>query len=49
MTTVSYSGLNHLALVHFYPETQGHDLAADVRKEFQGPLILARDFDRLRL
>lgn len=43
------AGAKALALVHFFPETQGHDLAADVRREFQGPLLLAKDFDRLRL
>lgn len=34
-----------LCLTHFYPECDGHDLAAQARAHFAGPLVLARDLD----
>ncbi|MEW6264024.1 MAG: MBL fold metallo-hydrolase [Thermodesulfobacteriota bacterium] len=43
------AGVKSLALTHFYPETQGHDLLAAVRREFSGPVTLAHDLCRLRL
>lgn len=34
-----------LCLTHFYPECDGHDLAAEARAEFAGKILLARDLD----
>ena len=41
------AGVKALALTHFYPETEGHDLAAQAAREFDGPIILAEDLLRL--
>ena len=38
------AGVARLALVHFYPETKGHDLAAETGKWFNGPVVAAHDF-----
>lgn len=38
-----------LALTHFYPETDGCDLLAALRREYDGPATLAEDLMRLRL
>jgi len=38
-----------LALTHFYPETEGAEIEALVRKEFDGPVTLAEDLLRLVL
>jgi len=38
-----------LALTHFYPETEGREIEALVRKEFDGPVTLAEDLLRLVL
>ena len=43
------AGAKALALTHFYPETEGQNLAAGVRREYQGPLLLADDLMRVRL
>ncbi|MBF0529855.1 MAG: ribonuclease Z [Deltaproteobacteria bacterium] len=38
-----------LAMTHFYPETEGHDLVADVKKQFTGEVILAEDLMKISL
>jgi ribonuclease BN (tRNA processing enzyme) len=38
-----------LALTHFYPETEGHDLLGPAQKEFAGPITLAEDLMSLVL
>ena len=38
-----------LCLTHFYPECEGHDLAAQARTTFDGEVVLARDLMRFRL
>ncbi|MDY6851001.1 MAG: ribonuclease Z [Thermodesulfobacteriota bacterium] len=43
------AGALALALTHFYPETNGHDLLTFVQKEFDGPITLAQDLERLRV
>jgi ribonuclease BN (tRNA processing enzyme) len=36
-------GCGHLLLSHFYPETEGEDIIASVRRFFSGKLTLAQD------
>lgn len=43
------AGVGGLALTHFYPETDGTDLAACVRSEYGGILYLADDLMRIRV
>lgn len=43
------SGAKALALTHFYPETDGYDLLAEVRQEYDGPVTLAEDLFRMDL
>ncbi len=38
-----------LCLTHFYPECDGHDLLAEARAEFAGPIVLAEDLLRFDL
>ena len=38
-----------LALTHFYPDTDGHDLLGQAQKEFFGPITLAEDLMSLTL
>lgn len=37
------AGVRRLVLTHFYPECQGHDLAAAARAAFAGDVVLAED------
>jgi ribonuclease BN (tRNA processing enzyme) len=45
----SRAGVKKLMLTHFYPECEGHDLAGQCRKTWQGPLVLAEDLMEARL
>jgi ribonuclease BN (tRNA processing enzyme) len=38
-----------LVLTHFYPVFEGYDIRRRVRRHFQGPLVLARDFTTVRV
>jgi ribonuclease BN (tRNA processing enzyme) len=38
-----------LCLTHFYPECDGHDLAAEAARTFTGKIVLARDLMRFEL
>ncbi len=37
------AGVKRLVLIHFYPEAQSADIAAECRQTYSGPLSLARD------
>jgi ribonuclease BN (tRNA processing enzyme) len=37
------AGVKALALTHFYPEAENHDLVTDAAREFSGPITLAHD------
>ncbi|MBI5851160.1 MAG: ribonuclease Z [Planctomycetes bacterium] len=39
----SRANARRLVLTHFYPECDGHDLLAEARVEFGGPIVLAKD------
>ena len=43
------AGVRALALTHFYPDTEGHDLKSQAASEFDGPITLAEDFTRIVL
>ena len=43
------AGAKSLCLTHFYPECEGHDLIAEARAAFDGPIHLARDLDTFDL
>ncbi len=43
------AGVKHLVLTHFYPDADGADLLAQVRKEWDGPARLARDLEVFEL
>jgi len=43
------AGVKALALVHFNPECDGHDLLGPIAAEYHGPVTLAEDLDRLTL
>lgn len=42
------AGVRRLVLTHFYPECEGHDLAAMARSAFDGDIVLAEDLMVLR-
>jgi ribonuclease BN (tRNA processing enzyme) len=37
------AGVRKLMLTHFYPECDRADIAAECRKTYDGPLVLAED------
>ena len=37
------AGAKKLCLTHFYPQCEGHDLAAEARATFSGEIVLAED------
>jgi ribonuclease BN (tRNA processing enzyme) len=41
------ANVKKLVLTHFYPECDAVDMAAQCRKTFQGPLVLAEDLQEL--
>ena len=41
------AGAKALALTHFYPECEGHDLLGPITREFKGPVTLAEDLLRI--
>ncbi len=43
------AGVKHLVLTHFYPRADRADLETQVRKEWEGSLILARDMETFEL
>lgn len=45
----THAQARHLCLTHFYPECEGHDLRAQARAHYQGPLTLATDLLRFEL
>jgi ribonuclease BN (tRNA processing enzyme) len=43
------AGARQLMLTHFYPDCEGVDLAAQCRRTYTGPVILAQDLMRLEV
>ena len=43
------AGVRQLVLTHFYPQCDNEDIAAECRKTFSGPLILAEDLMQLEV
>lgn len=43
------AGASKLCLTHFYPECEGHDLAAQARAAFDGEIVLAHDLAHFEL
>jgi len=43
------AGVGRLVLTHFYPECDRFDLEKQCRKTYQGPLILAKDLQRIEI
>ena len=48
-TRVAAAGVKTLCLTHFYPECDGHDLAAQARAVFGGEVVLASDLAQFAL
>ncbi len=47
--TATRARVKQLVLTHFYPECDAVDIAAQCRKTYDGPLVLAEDLLRLRV
>jgi ribonuclease BN (tRNA processing enzyme) len=43
------AGARRLMLTHFYPDCEDVDLAAQCRRTYEGPVILARDLMHLEV
>jgi len=43
------AGVRQLVLTHFYPECDNENIAAQCRRTYAGPLILAEDLMKLEI